>query len=173
MSQSIPIQSPCNEADVFLAISAIKRNQFQTGRRAAATYSIPETTLRRRRAGIAARRDCEPKSKKLTKLEEEVIIGHILDLDLRGFAPSLGAVRDMADKLLAERGAGQVGKQWPRNFVNRTDSLTTRFNRPYDRQRALCEDPETMKAWFELVAHTKAHTVSAMRIPTISMRQAS
>ena len=43
---------------------------------------------------------------------------HILDLDSRGFAPTLGAVRDMADKLLAERAAGQVGKQWPRNFVN-------------------------------------------------------
>ncbi|OCK92740.1 uncharacterized protein K441DRAFT_569248 [Cenococcum geophilum 1.58] len=26
-------------------------------------------------------------------------------------------------------------------FVKRTDSLITRFNRPYDRQRALCEDP--------------------------------
>ena len=45
---------------------------------------------------------------------------------------------------------------WPRNFVNRTDKLTTRFNRPYDWQRALCEDPETIKAWFELVARTKA-----------------
>jgi hypothetical protein len=66
--------------------------------------------LRDRRAGIAARRNCEPNSKKLSKLEEEVIVRHILDLDLRGFAPTLGAVRDMADKLLAERSAGKVGK---------------------------------------------------------------
>jgi hypothetical protein len=55
-------------------------------------YSIPETTLHWQRAGIAAWCDCEPKSKKLTKLEEEVIIGYILDLDLRGFVPSLSAV---------------------------------------------------------------------------------
>jgi hypothetical protein len=34
----------------------------------------------------------------------------------------------MADKLLAARGAGQVGVYWPRNFIKRTDSLTTRFN---------------------------------------------
>jgi hypothetical protein len=62
----------------------------------------------------------------------------------------------MADKLLAARGAGHVGIHWPRNFVKRTDSLTTRFNRAYDRQRALCEDPILIRSWFELVEQTKA-----------------
>jgi hypothetical protein len=57
-----------------------------------------------------------------------VIIRYILDLDSRGFAPTYEAVRDMADKLLAARGAGQVGVHWPRNFVKRTDSLKTSFN---------------------------------------------
>ena len=57
------------------------------------------------------RRDCEPNSKKLIKLEEEVITRHILDLDLREFPPTLSAVQDMANKLLAERHARQVGKQ--------------------------------------------------------------
>jgi hypothetical protein len=85
-----------------------------------------------------------------------VIVGHILDLDLRGFAPTYAAVRNMADKLLAARGAGQVGQKWPANFVKRTDSLTTRFNRAYDRQRALCEDPVLIKNWFDLVEQTKA-----------------
>jgi hypothetical protein len=85
-----------------------------------------------------------------------VIVSHILDLDLRGFAPTYAAVRDMADKLLAARGAGQVGQKWPANFVKRTDSLKARFNRPYDRQRALCEDPVLIKSWFNLVEQTKA-----------------
>jgi hypothetical protein len=49
-----------------------------------------------------------------------------------------------------------VGINWPTNFVKRTDSLATRFNRPYDRQRALYEDPITIQAWFERVARTKA-----------------
>jgi hypothetical protein len=62
----------------------------------------------------------------------------------------------MADKLLAKRGAGRVGVHRPRNFVKRTDSLTTRFNRAYDRQRALCEDPVLIQRWFELVEETKA-----------------
>ena len=81
---------------------------------------------------------------------------HVLDLDHRGFAPTYASVRDMADKLLAARGAGQVGQKWPANFVRRTESLTTRFNRAYDRQRALCEDPVLIRSWFELVEQTKA-----------------
>ncbi|KAI1676078.1 DDE superfamily endonuclease [Pyrenophora tritici-repentis] len=62
----------------------------------------------------------------------------------------------MADRLLAACGAGQVGQKWPANFVKRTDSLTTRFNRAYDRQRALCEDSVLIKNWVELVEQTKA-----------------
>ena len=57
-----------------------------------------------------------------------MIIGYILDLDQRGFAPTYEAVRNMANKLLTARGAGQVGVYWPRNFVKRTNSLTTCFN---------------------------------------------
>jgi hypothetical protein len=114
-------------------IWALNVNQIQTERRAAGTFEVSRTTLRRRRDG-------KPNLKKLTQSEEQVIVRYILDLDTRGFAPTYAAVRDMADKLLAARSAGQVGVHWPRNFVKRTDSLTTRFNRAYDRQRALCED---------------------------------
>jgi hypothetical protein len=60
------------------------------------------------------------------------------------------------DKLLAERSAGQVRKLWPRNFVKRNPSLTTRFNQAYNYQRALREDPQVIQSWFELVARTKA-----------------
>ena len=156
IAQRSATQLALNKADIQLAISSINLYQTQSNRRAAAVYNVSKRTIRHRRAGIPARRDCQPNSKKLTKLEEEVIVDHILDLDLRGFAPTYAAVRDMADKLLAARGAGQVRQKWPANFVKRTDSLTTRFNRAYDRQRALCEDPVLIKSWFELVEQTKA-----------------
>ena len=78
-------------------------------------------------------------------------MSYILDLDQRGFAPTYAAVRDIANKLLLARGGSLVGRDWPRNFVKGTDSLTTRFNRAYDRQRALCEDPVLIRNWFELV----------------------
>jgi hypothetical protein len=144
------------EADIQLALFSIKHGQIQSNYCAAATYKVLETTLRHRRAGMSARRDCQPNSKKLTLRKEEVIISYILDLDRRGFAPTYAAVRDMADKLLAARSAGQVGVHWPRNFVKRTDSLTTCFNRAYDRQRALCKDPALIRQWFKLIEQTKA-----------------
>jgi len=156
MALPTPTQNASREADINLAILALSTSQIQTERRAAATFEVSRATLHRRRAGKPARRDCQPNSKKLTQLEEQVIVSYILDLDLRGFSPTYTAVRDMADKLLAARGAGQVGQKWPANFVKRTDSLTTCFNRAYDRQRALCEDPVLISAWFELVEQTKA-----------------
>ena len=140
-----------NNADMQLAIDSLQAKQIQSENHAALVYNVPRMTLHNRRAGKPARRDCQPNSKQLTKLEEEVIVRQILDLDTCGFAPTYAAIRDMADKLLAARGAGQVGVHWPRNFVKRTDSLTTRFNPSYDRQRALCEDPVLSRSWFELV----------------------
>jgi hypothetical protein len=62
----------------------------------------------------------------------------------------------MANKLLAERATSQVGKNWPENFVRRIPELKTQFNREYDCQRALCEDPKVIAPWFELVRNTKA-----------------
>ena len=122
---------------------------------AASVYNVPRTILRYRRAGRPARRDCQPNLKRLTKLEEEVIVAYILELDSRGFAPTLSTVRDMADQLLTARGAGNVGIKWPNNFVKRQPELRVRLTRQQDRQRVLCEDPEVIRPWFELLHRTK------------------
>jgi hypothetical protein len=143
-----------NEGRVALAISAINLCQFESVRLAADTYEVAESTLRSRRAGVLPRRDCEPNSKKLTKLEEYVIVEHILDLDSRGFPPKLIYVREMANQLLHARSTGKVGKLWPNNFVNRTPEVKMVYNRKYDYQRALCEDPAIIKPWFDLVRRT-------------------
>ncbi|KAH5799443.1 hypothetical protein HBI96_160390 [Parastagonospora nodorum] len=52
----------------------------------------------------------------------------------------------MANSLRAERSLGQVSSNWPSTFVKRRPKLQTKFNRKYDYKRALCEDPENMKA---------------------------
>jgi hypothetical protein len=57
----------------------------------------------------------------------------------------------MTNKLLAERGAGAVGKTWPDRFIERQEELKTCWTRAYDRQRALCEDSTAITAWFKLV----------------------
>jgi hypothetical protein len=93
---------------------------------------------------------------KLLGTEEQVIVQHILDLDSRGFPPRLAAVKDMADSLLAARHQGPVGINWASTFVQRTPELKVKFNRKYDYKRALCEDPEVIAPWFELVQNVKA-----------------
>jgi len=80
---------------------------------------------------------------------------YILDLDARGFPPSLAGVEDMANLMLASRGGKRVGKNWAQRFVQRRPGLKMRFSRVYDFQRALCENPETIGAWFRLVENMR------------------
>jgi hypothetical protein len=62
----------------------------------------------------------------------------------------------MANVLPATRHAGPVGKNWVYRFVQRRPELKTRFSRAYDFQRALCEDPVKIDAWFRLVVNMRA-----------------
>ena len=110
MSQQQKVRKTYTEGDIYIAISDIRSKQIQSERRAAEVYSVPRTTIQHRRAGRRARRDCEPNSKRLTKLEEEVVLHSILDASLRGIPPTKALVRDMADRLLRERGGKPVGK---------------------------------------------------------------
>jgi hypothetical protein len=112
--------------------------------------------LSRRRRGQQSRRDIPANSRKLTDLEESVIIQYILDLDAKGFPPRLSGVEDMANRLLAERDAERVGTRWASTFIKRHLEVNTRFNRKYDYQRAQCKDPEIIRGWFALVQNTIA-----------------
>jgi hypothetical protein len=156
MSQQQQQLQPSKEAQIQLAIQALEKNENLPRRRAAAMYSVSETTLRARGAGRASRGDTTPSSQRLTNIEEQVIIQHILDLDGRGFSPQLAELADMANSLLAERNMAQVGQKWPNTFIKRHPELKVKFNRKYDYKRALCEDPTVIQAWFQLVENTKA-----------------
>ncbi|KAJ3469699.1 hypothetical protein MRS44_003764 [Fusarium solani] len=116
------------EARTLLALQALQNNPKLSIRRAASTYTVDERRLRRRQQGIQSRRDTIQKSRKLSDLEEEILIHFILDLDSRGF---------------------------PLGFVRHPD-LKTRFFRKYDYQRAKCEDPIIIRNWFRLVGNTIA-----------------
>ena len=92
-----------NEADIQLAVQAIKRDTAVSQRRAAKIYRVPQKTLSDRLAGASPRRDCTPNSMKLTGTEELVIVQHLIKLDEREYPPQLTNVEDMANSLLAER----------------------------------------------------------------------
>jgi hypothetical protein len=65
----------------------------------------------------------------------------------------------MADVLLASRGQDPppppVGKNWVSRFVNSHSQLQTTWNRKFHSQRARCEDPVKINAWFKLVQDTR------------------
>src|ERR1700712_1699765 len=50
----------------------------------------------------------------------------------------------------------EIGQHWGYRFSNRHPELKSRSNRKYDYQRAKCEDPEIIRAWFLLVRNTTA-----------------
>jgi hypothetical protein len=97
------------ERQIQTALQALNRDATLSLRRAAAIYNVPRKTLSDRRGGRPSQADCWPKLRNLTKLEEEVVIEHILELITRGFPPRLAAVADIANSLRAERNLGQVG----------------------------------------------------------------
>jgi hypothetical protein len=65
----------------------------------------------------------------------------------------------MADALLANRGQNPpplpVGKCWVNRFIRRQSELQTKWNRKFHSQRARCENPVTIRAWFKLVLDTR------------------
>jgi hypothetical protein len=150
------MESTSLESRLLLAIQAIEQDPKQSARSITKIYNVPRATLIYRMKGRRARQDRRTNSMKLTETEEDAVLKYILDLDTRGFPPRLADVGDMANILLAERDAGRVGKHWASNFVKRQPELKTRFNRAYDYQRALCEDPEKIGAWFRLVHNMRA-----------------
>ena len=73
------MQKSYTEGDLYFAISDITSKRVKSVSHAAAIYKIPQTTVRDRRAGTRPRSNCEPNSKRLTNLEEEVIIQYVLN----------------------------------------------------------------------------------------------
>ncbi|KAH7472031.1 hypothetical protein FOMA001_g13641 [Fusarium oxysporum f. sp. matthiolae] len=145
---------PSNEARILLALQALQNNPKLSLRRAAKIYEVGFGTLRNRQNGIQSRDAWVPKSRRLTDLEEQIIVQFLLDLDSRGFPVRLRFVEEIANSLLADRDALPVGKRWAHNFVKRQPELKTRLFRRYDYQRAKCEDPTIIRGWFRLVQNT-------------------
>lgn len=88
----------------LLATTLYQTGQFKTIEQAATTFNVVAKTLRRRANGTQPRRDCQPNRQKLTPTEERTIVRYILDLDSRGFSPTLCEVEDNGQR--TARGAG-------------------------------------------------------------------
>ncbi|EGU85420.1 hypothetical protein FOXB_04063 [Fusarium oxysporum f. sp. conglutinans Fo5176] len=152
----VPGQKYKNIVTYPTTLQALHKDPKLRPRRAAEIYNVHYRTLYRRQKGTQSRSDCIPKSRRLSNLEEQVIVEHILDLDSRGCPPRLRDVEEIANQLLADRQAQPVSKNWASNYIKRQPELKTRFQRRYDYQRARCEDPIVIRNWFRLVQNTIA-----------------
>ena len=88
------------EAWIILAIKAIWTSKKLSQHFVAKIYKVLLLTLSNRMAGWTYCPKTKANGLKLTKLEEEVIIQYILDMDSRGFVPWLASVEDMANFIL-------------------------------------------------------------------------
>lgn len=79
-------------------------------------FGVPRTMLQGRLNGRTYYLIARINNMKLTVIEEDLLENWILDLDLRGKAPSYAIVKDMANILLVERPYTSsiitMGKKW-------------------------------------------------------------
>jgi len=134
-------------------------NPTQSIRALARAFDVPQSTLHTRIRGTQPRSETASVNRKLLAAEEQSLVQWILDLDRRGFPPQVIDVRRMADALLAARGQDPppqpVGQKWVSRFIKAQPELQTKWNRKFHSQRARCEDPVTIAAWFKLVEETR------------------
>ena len=152
-------QQPQTEGKLALSIQAIQTRQVSSYRRAARSYNVPRTTLQRRLQHTPTIQQYNATKRKLHLLEEQTLVKWILDLDRRGFPPQIIDVRRMANTLLAARGQNPpsqpVGQNWPERWIKAQPELQTKWNRKFHSQRARCEDPVMIDAWFKRVEETR------------------
>ncbi len=115
-----------------LAFQAFEKDSQLSIRKAARFYNILHSTLSTRINGVSIRVITMANLRKLTVLEENIVVQEILDLDSRGFPFRMYDVKDIANRLLTIYDAIYVGPRWTSNFVKRQPELCTRWNHPYD-----------------------------------------
>jgi hypothetical protein len=84
-----------------------------------------------------------------------MLVNWILDMDSRGYPLRVCAVRDAAKILLEQRiGAStKIRVNWAQRFIKRQPQLSPKYTCAYNYQRAQCENPEKLRAWFRLVTN--------------------
>jgi hypothetical protein len=120
-------------------------------------HIIPPNTLRARLKGRQSITELRNPGYKLSEFQENVLIGWIVSLDVRGAAPKRYRVREMAEIILQQNStlSPHVGKNWVTEFTKRRPEIKSRFARKISRQRALCEDPKVISPFFEKLQRFK------------------
>ena len=95
------MSEPSKEARLLLAVKAYREHPKLGYRAIARSYRVAESTLRSRVKGSLPMDERRPAIARLIVLEEKVILERILDLAVRGFAPRIASIEDIANFILA------------------------------------------------------------------------
>jgi hypothetical protein len=105
------------EARITLAMQAIQSRDDLSCRKAACMYDVSYSTLSRRLDGKPTYAEHQIATRRLTPREEDIIVEYVLDLDTRGYPPTLSVVEDMANHICVAKGEQLVSKYWVQRFV--------------------------------------------------------
>ncbi|SRR6266566_5598218 len=95
------MMSTSNEYQLQLALQTFEKDFQLNIYKAIRLYNIFRTTLTHYINGRSTYIDIIANSRKLTALEEEVVVRKILDLDSQRFPPRIYDIKDIANRLLA------------------------------------------------------------------------
>jgi hypothetical protein len=79
------MESLLKESRMILVLEVLKKDLQISVRKAATLYKILESSLRDRRTRMQLRCEAPTNSRKLTNLEEKVLLKRVLDLNIQGF----------------------------------------------------------------------------------------
>lgn len=141
------------EEQIDLAINHYRKSNEPSIRASAEKYDLPYSTLRDRLAGSTTRRESHHHQQLLTDYEEKSIVQWILRMDDWGFPPRLCVVKELAQHLVGARISGRkLGKHWLTRFLDRNPEINSKLAVRLDRQRALADNPTTLKDYFTKVS---------------------
>jgi hypothetical protein len=138
------------ETRMAAALAALESQKPPLYRCTARTHFVNHTTLRRRFLGLQLSRAeaVSETHKRLTNVQENVLVQHINDLSKRGIFPTTQIVKNLAEEIIQDK----LGKNWVGGFVHRNkDVLQSLYLRNIDNMRVKADHIPNFKSFYDQV----------------------
>ena len=117
-------------------------------------WRVNKNRVQRRLKGIGPRTSRRPVNRKLSTIQEAVLLNWILALDEIGLSIRIDQINSSANVILQEDhfeedSAPIVGHNWSKRFLERHPELHKVKQKPLELERKLAHDPVVLKNWFE------------------------
>lgn len=138
------------EANIQLAIEALRGRSDLGVREAAYMFNIPRTTLRSRLAGSQSRQKANEIYQRLTPAEEAAVVKAVLQMSVWGWPLTIKALEAFAGHYLRTKGDSEpLGGLWYRNFLRRHPELQLKKAHNLDQQPRDRTSLPSLNRWFE------------------------